>query len=267
MSDAALRQADEIRFVDSSPEALRKRLGHGNIYPAAQVPEALGGLFRTASLAALREVGLRIVAETLTAPSTAVRREPPDVLVAVAEPALADALVQRGLRLARRSGANCTVLALKQPARAPDDGAAAIRSAAGDSGAGVIVREGGHAAATIAQAVRETGAGHLVVATPAASPLQRWRVSLVEQLADQLPDAHLHITAGLSAPAGGDTGSGDRQTALPPRQRGRGVPSGSIWATRLAAASRPRCSKRQGGGDRAARMWWSRRLTAEAGKG
>ena len=219
MPDAALRQADDIRFVDSSPEALRKRLGHGNIYPAAQVPEALGGLFRTASLAALREVGLRIVAETLTAPSTAARREPPDVLVAVAEPALADALVQRGLRLARRSGAKCTVLALKQPARAAGDGAAAIRSAAGDSGAGVIVREGRDAAATIAQAVRETGAGHLVVATPAARQLQRWRVSLLEQLADQLPDAHLHITAGLSAPGGGDAGSGDRQDGAPATAR------------------------------------------------
>ena len=218
VSDAALRQADDIRFVDSSPEALRKRLGHGNIYPPAQVPEALGGLFRTASLAALREVGLRIVAETLTAPSTAARRDPPDVLVAVAE-ALADVLVQRGLRLARRSGAKCTVLALKQPSRAAGDGAAAIRSAAADSAAGVIVREGRDAAATIAQAVRETGAGHLVVATPAARQLLRWRASLVGQLADQLPDTHLHITAGPSAPGGGDAGSGDRQDGAPATAR------------------------------------------------
>jgi len=214
--DAALRQADEIRFVDSSPEALRKRLGHGNIYPASQVPEALDGLFQTSSLAALREIGLRIVAETMTAPSVVSRREPADVLVAVADPAQADDLVQRGLRLARRSGANCTVLALRQPAGASGDGAADIRSVAQEAGAAVIVREGRDAAATLAQAVRETGAGHLVVAAPPARQLERWRASLVERLADQLPDVHLHITAGLAAPgAGGAAGGGERPDAVP----------------------------------------------------
>ncbi len=209
VSDAALRQADEIRFVDSSPEALRKRLGHGNIYPAGQVPEALDGLFRTSSLAALREIGLRIVAETLTAPSVTQRREPPDVLVAVADPAQADALVQRGLRLARRSGAKCTVLALRQPAGAPGGGAADIRSAAQAAGAAAIVREGPDVAATLAQAVRETGAGHLVVAAAASRQLRRWRASLVECLADQLPDVHLHITPARALEgAGGAAGLG-----------------------------------------------------------
>ncbi len=210
VSDAALRQADEIRFVDSSPEALRKRLGHGNIYPPGQVAAALDGLFQAASLAALREIGLRIVAETLTAPSTALRREPPDVLVAAADRAQAGALVPRGLRLARRSGAKCTVLALRQAAgEPPGDGAAAIRTAAQDAGAEIIVREGLDTAATIVQAVRETGAGHLVVAAPPGWQLQRWRVSLVERLADELPDVHLHVTASLAAPAAGGTDHGD----------------------------------------------------------
>ncbi len=222
VSDAALRQADEIRFVDNSPEALRKRLGHGNIYPPGQVAEALAGLFQTASLAALREIGLRIVAETLTAPSTALRREPPDVLVAAADRAQADALVPRGLRLARRSGAKCTVLALRQAAgEPPGNGAAAIRTAAQDAGAEVIVREGRDTAATIVQAVRETGAGHLLVAAPPDRQLQRWRVSLVERLADELPDVHLHITASLAGPSAaadhGEGPDGAPDTPGPPR--------------------------------------------------
>ncbi len=66
VSDAALAEADDIRFVDSSPEALRKRLGHGNIYPAGPPDEAQAALFSTASLAALREIGLGVVAGTLT---------------------------------------------------------------------------------------------------------------------------------------------------------------------------------------------------------
>ena len=72
--DAALAEADEIRFLDNSPEALRKRLGHGNIYPPGQAGKALDGLFQTATLAALREIGLRVIAETLTAPGRARQR-------------------------------------------------------------------------------------------------------------------------------------------------------------------------------------------------
>ncbi len=68
ISDQVLDTADAVQFVDSSPEALRKRLGHGNIYPPGQVQEALATDFETPRLAALREVGLRLVAGTLPAP-------------------------------------------------------------------------------------------------------------------------------------------------------------------------------------------------------
>ena len=120
--DAALAEADEIRFLDNSPEALRKRLGHGNIYPPGQAEAALGGLFQTETLAALREIGLRVVADTLTAPGRARPREPLDVLVAVTDPAQAEALVQRGARLARRGNAKCTVLTLGPAAPKPGGG-------------------------------------------------------------------------------------------------------------------------------------------------
>ncbi len=210
VSDGALAEADEIRFLDNSPEALRKRLGHGNIYPPGQIDEALGGLFQTASLAALREIGLQVVAETLTAPGTARQRQPLDVLVAVAVPAQAEALVPRGARLARRGSAKCTVLALGPAAgAAPGGGTAAIRAVAQDAGAALIVREGGETAAAIAQAVRETGARHLVMAAPPAALLERWRPSLIERLAGQLPDVHLHITAARAWPAGGSSDTGD----------------------------------------------------------
>ena len=196
VSDAALAEADEIRFLDNSPEALRKRLGHGNVYPPGQAGEALEGLFQTATLAALREIGLRVVAETLTTPGSARQREPLDVLVAVTDPAQADALIRRGARLARRGNARCTVLTLGPPARTQGDWTAAVRTLAQDTGAAVIAREGQDTVAAIAQAVRETGARHLVIAGPPAGLLDRWRPGLVERLASQLPDVHLHITAG-----------------------------------------------------------------------
>ena len=165
--DAALAEADEIRFLDNSPESLRKRLGHGNIYPAGQADEALGGLFETASLAELREIGLQVVAETLSPAAPPGRASRWTCWWPSPIRAQADALVRRGIRLARRSSAKCTVLALIPPAGgSPGDVAARVRSAAQDAGAAVIVRAGRDTAATIAQAVRETGARHLVMAVP-----------------------------------------------------------------------------------------------------
>jgi NitT/TauT family transport system ATP-binding protein len=223
VTGAALAEADEIRFVDNSPEALRKRLGHGNIYPAGQVDEALEGVFRSSILASLREIGLRVVAETLPAPAVGRRRERRNVLVAVTVRAQAHALVQRGARLARRGSATCAVLASGPSARAASDQEiVAIRAAAETAGAAVIVREGRDAAAAIAQAVRETHARHLVMAEPAAGMLERWRPSLTERLADQLPDVHLHVTPSQ---AGQADGAAD----------GDGAPDGAAGATRPQA--------------------------------
>ena len=46
-----------------TPEALRRRMAHGNIYPAEQVDAALGNYFRAGNLGALRELALLWVAD------------------------------------------------------------------------------------------------------------------------------------------------------------------------------------------------------------
>ena len=61
--DWVVRKADQIELVDSSPEALRRRMLHGNIYPKAKVPQALTHFFRTDNLIALRELALRFLAD------------------------------------------------------------------------------------------------------------------------------------------------------------------------------------------------------------
>ena len=42
--DAVRARADQIELVDMTPEALRRRMAHGNIYPAERVDAALGEL-------------------------------------------------------------------------------------------------------------------------------------------------------------------------------------------------------------------------------
>src|SRR5208282_4894699 len=61
--DWVVRRADQIELVDSSPEQLRRRMIHGNIYPAAKVSQALTHFFRTDNLIALRELALRFLAD------------------------------------------------------------------------------------------------------------------------------------------------------------------------------------------------------------
>ncbi|WP_439649196.1 DUF4118 domain-containing protein [Kribbella orskensis] len=61
--DEIVRRADQLEIVDISPEALRRRMVHGNIYPPERVDAALSNYFRTGNLSALRELALLWIAE------------------------------------------------------------------------------------------------------------------------------------------------------------------------------------------------------------
>jgi two-component system, OmpR family, sensor histidine kinase KdpD len=61
--DWVVRRADQIELIDSSPEQLRRRMLHGNIYPENKIAAALQGFFKSQNLIALRELALRYVAD------------------------------------------------------------------------------------------------------------------------------------------------------------------------------------------------------------
>src|SRR5436305_1514076 len=61
--DAVVRGADQIELVDMAPEALRRRLAHGNVYDPETLDVALANYFRVGNLAALRELSLLWVAD------------------------------------------------------------------------------------------------------------------------------------------------------------------------------------------------------------
>src|SRR6188508_1411915 len=61
--DEVVRRADQIELVDMSPEALRRRMAHGNIYKPDKVDAALSNYFRPGNLTALRELALLWVAD------------------------------------------------------------------------------------------------------------------------------------------------------------------------------------------------------------
>ena len=196
--DVVLSDVDDIQLVDVSPIAVRKRLEHGNIYPESEVAPALAGSFDIARLAALREIALRYIRDSIDAAhpsSTSLMR---DSLVAVASPDNAEHLVRRGVRMARRTGGRCTVLAVTTR-RETDASTAELKrlaATAAQVGAAFVSRTGVDPARVIEEVARELVVRDLVVGRPAPPPLLgRWRGTVVERLLQSLPDVDMHILA------------------------------------------------------------------------
>lgn len=110
--DRFVRFADQIELVDSSPEALRRRLVHGNIYPQPKVSQALGNFFKTENLTALRDLALRFVADETeeemlsylaTIGSTGVWETRERIMVAVTGAQGANFIIHRAARIAART--------------------------------------------------------------------------------------------------------------------------------------------------------------------
>nr|WP_107912190.1 sensor histidine kinase KdpD [Streptomyces chartreusis] len=73
--DEVVRRADQIELVDMSPQALRRRMAHGNIYKPDKVDAALSNYFRPGNLTALRELALLWVADRVDEYLNAYRSE------------------------------------------------------------------------------------------------------------------------------------------------------------------------------------------------
>ncbi|MGW3738605.1 ATP-binding protein [Streptomyces sp. NPDC005148] len=61
--DEVVRRADQIELVDMSPQALRRRMAHGNVYKPDRIDASLANYFRPGNLTALRELALLWVAD------------------------------------------------------------------------------------------------------------------------------------------------------------------------------------------------------------
>jgi len=194
--DRELDRADEIQFIDITPEALRKRMRHGNVYAKEKVETALANFFRPQNLSAMRQIGLRLVADSM-ARSRHVLASPEDVLVAVSGSAASEDLIRRGSRLARRLGGSCMVVMVQDGTKQPID-TAPFRTLAAQLGASFTVLGGSDVAAAVIQAARDSAAEHVIVGemlTP--SLLNSFRPTIVDKIIDQLPDSDVHVVARL----------------------------------------------------------------------
>ena len=111
--DSVVRRADQIELVDMSPEALRRRMTHGNVYPLERVDAALGNYFRVGNLTALRELALLWLADRVDEGLQRYKAEHhidhvwearERVVVALTGGPEGETLVRRASRVALRSG-------------------------------------------------------------------------------------------------------------------------------------------------------------------
>jgi two-component system sensor histidine kinase KdpD len=198
--DSVLATADEVVLIDLTPEALIERLRAGKIYPGENVQAALENFFKIENLAALREVSLRQVAEsveskrlTLTVAPQAVGER---ILALVRPQPSSQRLVRRAWRSAQRLGTELDLLWVKPPGTVVEGEVErqvrALRRLASVLGAKFLVEEHDDLVAAAARVARERGITYLMVGE--SEPRRGWT-----RLREPLPQRLMQAT-----PAGVD---------------------------------------------------------------
>jgi two-component system, OmpR family, sensor histidine kinase KdpD len=110
--DEVVRRAEQVELVDMTPEALRRRMAHGNVYQPEKVDAALGNYFRLGNLTALRELALLWLADKVDDQLDRYRAEHhidktwetrERIVVALTGGPEGDTLLRRGARVAART--------------------------------------------------------------------------------------------------------------------------------------------------------------------
>src|SRR6266853_2535644 len=190
--DRVLDLADELQFIDISPEALRKRMQHGNIYQPEKVETALANFFRPGNLAALREIALRLVGQSM-ATSREVLSPAEDVLVAISGSAGSEALIRRAVRLARRLGGLCMVVMVGSGGGVNQE---RYQRLSAQLGCSFVSLGGQDVGRGIIESAQLANVRHLFIGQSRRPGLwSSWRKTLADQLIDALPHIDLHVIA------------------------------------------------------------------------
>ncbi|WP_433279733.1 DUF4118 domain-containing protein [Pseudonocardia xinjiangensis] len=185
--DEVVRKAAQIELIDITPEALRRRMAHGNIYAAEKVDAALANYFRPGNLIALRELALLWVADEVDVALQRYRSEKEisetwetreRVVVALTGDKESETVLRRAARIAKRAGAAdllaVHVLRGDGLAGPPVGAVARLRTLAEDVGASFHTVVGGEdVPAALLDFARGANATQLVLGTSRRSRLAR----------------------------------------------------------------------------------------------
>ncbi|WP_433285947.1 DUF4118 domain-containing protein [Pseudonocardia sp. CA-142604] len=184
--DEVVRRAEQVELVDITPEALRRRLAHGNVYPAEKVDAAMANYFQPRNLTALREMALLWVADEV---EVALQRYRTDqhvsdvwetrerVVVALTGGPESETVLRRAARIAKRSSSAdlfaVHVLRGDGLVTAPVSALANLRRLAEDVGASFHTVVGDDVPAALLDFARGVDATQLVLGTSRRSRAAR----------------------------------------------------------------------------------------------
>src|SRR5450631_4040447 len=234
--DPFVRAADQLELVDMAPEALRRRLAHGNVYPPERIDTALGNYFRAGNLTALRELALLWVADRVDEELHDYRERhgiagswetKERVVVSITGSPGSAVLVRRAARMAMRTKAELVGIHVRTDdglSGAGADGLVRNRALLDDLGGRYVEVVGADVAPALVQVARAENATQLVLGATHRSRLAEYvRGSVINSViraADGALDIHVIATDGVEEPepAPGD----ERPRPVPvPRHRRR----------------------------------------------
>ena len=191
--DQFLARIDQIEVVDISPEAIRRRIAHGNAFAADELRPAEADIFGSDGFASLRSLMMTWMADRLAATSVdpPVSREM--VLVALSDSPTSDAVLRRAARVAQRARASLVGVYVQRPGDEAT-GRDARRRRVEELGG--LYREvlGLDVAAALLSFANSSRATHLVVGTgPTRARIGRTRRTVVDEIVRSAPPLDLHI--------------------------------------------------------------------------
>jgi two-component system sensor histidine kinase KdpD len=214
--DRVVRAADQIELVDMAPEALRRRLAHGNIYPPERIDAALGNYFRQGNLTALRELALLWVADRVDEELHDYRERhdiagpwetKERVVVSLTGAPGSAVLVRRAARMAMRTKAELVGVHVRTDdglADAGSEGLGRNRALLDDLGGRYVEVVGADVAPALVQVARAENATQLVLGATHRSRLSEFvRGSVINSViraAGGALDVHVIATDASDAP-------------------------------------------------------------------
>ncbi len=246
LPDEVVRRADQVQLVDMSPEALRRRMAHGNIYGPDKVDAALANYFRVGNLSALREIALLWLADRV---DEALERYRADqgiheqwptrerVVVALTGGPGSETLLRRGARIATRAAGGdliaCHVRSSEGLASVDPAVLARLRRLARDLGAEFHEVSGNDVAEAILDHARGVNATQIVVGVSRRGRFQQLlRPSIASEVADSSGDIDVHLVSHEGSKV---RRRGSRAGGLPARRVVAGLLLAVVSLTALTA--------------------------------
>jgi two-component system sensor histidine kinase KdpD len=232
--DAIVRRAEQIEIVDVTPEALRRRMAHGNIYAADKIDASLSNYFRVGNLSALRELALLWLADRV---EDSLQRYLDDhaidqtwetrerLIVGITGAATDADLLRRAARIASRTGAELFAVHIVKSdeiRRVPTDTSEARELVEEFEGKFQEVVDDDIATALVSFARSERGT-QIVLGASRPRPMWRPANGVVEKVLRHARDLDVHIIA-----VGGER---------PPHVHQRRQTKRVTWRRQVAAAT------------------------------